>query len=562
VPALRRLFGPTTFVMGRLTYARKFVLLAVVLLAPLVYVGNAFVGQQGSQIAFSSKERVGVAYIAPLDELLGRLVETRAAVATGAPADKARVTDAVAAVDAVAQQGSTLGVGSEWTSLKSSIALLPVHGSPARAFSAYTAATAALQKLIVDAGNNSNLILDPDLDTFYLMDAFVNKLPLLVDTAGQSGDLIAAKGNSTATRIALAVDKGVITSNTSALDAGFLTAFQNTAYPTLRSGIAQTLGAFDGAAVRAERRMSAVVAARAKTTGSSAGAVAAGTALAATVGPRLDRLIAVRIGKLEAKKRFVEELSVLAALLAAYLFVGFYLSVRGALARMRSAVVGIAGGELDQQLDFGTRDEVGDLGGDFRMMLDYLEEAARTAGSIADGDLTVSVEPRGAGDRLGHALAGMIDGLRRTISDISQAAGRVAVASKDMADTSTEAGRAVDEIANAMGEVATGAERQVQLVDDARRSSTESAEVAARARQAVEEGFAAAEKASLAMQSVRESSLEATATIEALGDHSQAITSIVETISGIAGQTNLLALNAAIEAARAGEQGRGFAVVA
>jgi methyl-accepting chemotaxis protein len=166
-------------------------------------------------------------------------------------------------------------------------------------------------------------------------------------------------------------------------------------------------------------------------------------------------------------------------------------------------------------------------------------------------------------------LAEMIDG-------ISQNSEALSAASTQMASTSDEAGRAIGEIAHAVNSVASGAEQQVREVDEARRitdqmaaasrvsaeTADETAVAAAEARELAREGVSAAEEASVAMQAVRDSSALTSEAIRSLGEKSDQIGGIVETITGIAAQTNLLALNAAIEAARAGEHGRGFAVVA
>ncbi|MCP4510039.1 MAG: hypothetical protein GY826_26995 [Fuerstiella sp.] len=50
--------------------------------------------------------------------------------------------------------------------------------------------------------------------------------------------------------------------------------------------------------------------------------------------------------------------------------------------------------------------------------------------------------------------------------------------------------------------------------------------------------------------------------VAALGQQSEQISSIVETMGNISARTDMLALNASIEAVRAGQEGRGFAVVA
>ncbi|WP_413786140.1 methyl-accepting chemotaxis protein [Pseudomonas nunensis] len=103
--------------------------------------------------------------------------------------------------------------------------------------------------------------------------------------------------------------------------------------------------------------------------------------------------------------------------------------------------------------------------------------------------------------------------------------------------------------------------RVEQHAQDAR-SATEAYHISVETRKVAEQGTLVIQQAASEMREIAANIEESSTLIAQLGERSEQITAIVNTIRAIADQTNLLALNAAIEAARAGEQGRGFAVVA
>jgi len=264
----------------------------------------------------------------------------------------------------------------------------------------------------------------------------------------------------------------------------------------------------------------------------------------------------------------------------------------------------IADGDIDQDITVESNDEIGILSASFQKMIGYMKDIASSAVSIANGDLTVEIQPRSEKDLLGNSLKSMADSLKETISLVSTSATNLNMASGHLAESATQASGATQQISMTVQQVAVGTTQQAEYSTRTSELVEKMAEAMMKVeRGAKEQGIAAAKAAELTAslseaiqqvegnaRAVTEGSNQATeaaksgtgiveSTIEGMnriqvkvgvsaekvqemGKRSKQIGAIVETIDDIASQTNLLALNAAIEAARAGEHGKGFAVVA
>lgn len=197
---------------------------------------------------------------------------------------------------------------------------------------------------------------------------------------------------------------------------------------------------------------------------------------------------------------------------------------------------------------------------------------------VKDGDFKVQSKHVGTdevGD-LSKAFNVMVDNVGGLIKNTQSAVTEVKQSSEHLTENAEQASIAAEEVAKTVSEIAEGATEQAmdaekgtiiaseldtQFVSLSEISMTMSKE----AQQAIEKNEAGVKVVTSLKEKTEENNEASQKVSESIGElesKSNAIGSIVETISAISEQTNLLALNASIEAARAGEHGRGFAVVA
>ena len=216
-----------------------------------------------------------------------------------------------------------------------------------------------------------------------------------------------------------------------------------------------------------------------------------------------------------------------------------------------------------------------------RMIARPLTAATRRLEIMADGDYSIDIEKAflARGDEFG-TMAQAFDKLNRSmrgmIRQVSQTAGQLNDASRELVTVAQDNSATMQQIAASTEEISAGLETVSASTQEITASSENMGANINQVSSTADEGVKIAktvEQQALKLQQNAHSSSDTAHTM--YDDISARVTKAIEdakivdqistmasSIAAIAGQTNLLALNAAIEAARAGEQGRGFAVVA
>jgi hypothetical protein len=197
------MWTPGVQLMRKISFQAKAAIIIIIFLIPIAVSTQFLIDSLQTQLAFSKKELLGTRYAKTILPLQQKLQESRQrAVQWNVSGQKPSEWDAlqisinellqrIQQIDA--ELGSILGSTKALLDLQKSVeagakqspknleldSVIALHSTPSTAL-------IALLETVLDG---SNLILDPDIDTYYMMDGALLRIPTLTDNASKLRDV-------------------------------------------------------------------------------------------------------------------------------------------------------------------------------------------------------------------------------------------------------------------------------------------------------------------------------------------------------------------------------------
>jgi methyl-accepting chemotaxis protein len=541
---MQYLLSPLVTLLNSISYKAKFILISVLVFAFTSFLVYENYAELNEKFEFSHKELQGAMLLPSVEALLVETQKLRGTTATLLSGNSA-VKEKVSSLQASSLEKLNLlkkdfseteivGLDILVSEIDRDLHSLNMRALSMPAKETFDAYTKLIQKeldLIILVGDNSNLILDPEIDSFYMMDTVVNKLPSIFENTGKArglGAAVLAKRSIVNREIASLMSFDSSTAkDLRTMESGFKSAYRvnpslKEKLDSLKLDFMQKYATFEESMkkhVILKQDMSAI-----DYFAEGTAVISTGEEFYAKTMETLTTLLEARLERIQHKEMVVALEALLFALLLGAIFHAFYFSVSGAVTSVVSQLK--------------TIEETKDLSKD--IMIDTKDELREIA--VAYNSFRASIHAT-----MQNAL-NSVDSSASNASQMLDEAESIAKNSQDMSSviaTMAHRGEEIKEALEDSKELAQNSKEQINTAYETLQSATDSIQ-------------------KLASQ-VEESShkeMEMAEKINQLSQDASDVKNVLTVINDIAEQTNLLALNAAIEAARAGEHGRGFAVVA
>lgn len=403
---MRKLFGPAVAVMNRLKYPRKFVLISLLFTSPLALVLYLLLSEVNHNIDYAQKEHSGTVYLRSLGKLLhdtDRDRILRSVYPAHLPStlqdqeqSQVRIDDDFKALEAAdLTVGATLRTTQQLQTLKGTWETLRAQSLELRPSS--DDLRSRERALVTLVGDTSNLLLDPELDSHYLINSVLSSLPdgqdLLVRAITVMDRIVANQRPSAqqADRSDLKTKASQITTNNDETRLGMETAFRSNRVSNLEPVLGTPLqeshaatGLFvtsiNSLATNSAREgVTPLPVTSAEFHAAGVDAFEASSNLENLITNELENILRARIDGLVRQKDLVQTVTAAGLLVVAYLWVGFYLSVMRTVSRLGDASKRMVSGDMTTAVQLDNHDELGQVVVSFNEIADALVRAKEAA---------------------------------------------------------------------------------------------------------------------------------------------------------------------------------------